>query len=50
MSDPFFLHAGAAAFKRDIREAAARCFGASHCTLKTNAVEIAAAIRVFLPR
>jgi pimeloyl-ACP methyl ester carboxylesterase len=47
-NDPFFLPAGAAAFKRDIPEAVVRFIDTGHFALETHASEIAAAIRDFL--
>jgi pimeloyl-ACP methyl ester carboxylesterase len=47
-NDPFFLPAGAEAFKRDIPDAAVRFFETGHFALETHAGEIAAAIRGFL--
>ena len=47
-NDPFFLPAGAEAFKRDITEAVVRFFDTGHFALETHAIEIAAAIRDFL--
>jgi pimeloyl-ACP methyl ester carboxylesterase len=47
--DPFFLPAGAEAFKRDIPDAIVRFFDTGHFALETHAAEIAAAIRAFLP-
>jgi pimeloyl-ACP methyl ester carboxylesterase len=47
-NDPFFLPAGAEAFKRDIPDAAVRFFDTGHFALETHAAEIAAAIRDFL--
>ena len=47
-NDPFFLPAGAEAFKRDIPEAAVRFFDTGHFALETHASEIAAAIRNLL--
>jgi len=47
-NDPFFLPAGAEAFKRDIPEAAVRFFDTGHFALETHASEIAAAIRSLL--
>lgn len=47
--DPFFLPAGAEAFKRDIPKAAVRFFDTGHFALETHCAEIAAAIRDFLP-
>jgi len=48
-NDPFFLPAGAAAFKRDIPDAKIRFFDTGHFALETHVGEIAAAIRDFLP-
>jgi pimeloyl-ACP methyl ester carboxylesterase len=48
--DPFFLPAGAEAFKRDIPNAVLRFFDTGHFALETHADEIAMAIRDFLPR
>jgi len=48
-NDPFFLPAGAQAFKRDIPGAVIRFFDTGHFALETHAMEIAAAIRDFLP-
>jgi pimeloyl-ACP methyl ester carboxylesterase len=48
-NDPFFLPAGAHAFKRDIPAADVRLLDAGHFALETHAEEIAAAIRKFLP-
>jgi len=47
-NDPFFLPAGAEAFKRDIPGAVVRFFETGHFALETHAGEIAAAIRDFL--
>ena len=47
-NDPFFLPAGAEAFKRDIPEAIVRFFDTGHFALETHASDIAAAIRNFL--
>jgi pimeloyl-ACP methyl ester carboxylesterase len=47
-NDPFFLPAGAEAFKRDIPGAVVRFFDTGHFALETHANEIAAAIRNFL--
>ena len=44
-NDPFFLPAGAEAFKRDIPDAEVRFFDTGHFALETHASEIAAAIR-----
>lgn len=49
-NDPFFLPAGAEAFKRDILGAEVRFFDTGHFALETHATEIAAAIRDFLIR
>jgi pimeloyl-ACP methyl ester carboxylesterase len=43
-NDPFFLPAGAEAFKRDIPDAVVRFFDTGHFALETHADEIAAAI------
>ncbi|HTJ93522.1 MAG TPA: alpha/beta hydrolase [Pararobbsia sp.] len=48
--DPFFLPAGAQAFKRDLPDADVRFFDTGHFALETHANEIAAAIREFLAR
>jgi pimeloyl-ACP methyl ester carboxylesterase len=48
--DPFFLPAGAEAFKRDIPNAVVHFFDTGHFALETHVAEIAAAIRAFLPR
>jgi pimeloyl-ACP methyl ester carboxylesterase len=47
-NDPFFLPAGAEAFKRDIPGAIVRFFDTGHFALETHADEIASAIRDFL--
>jgi pimeloyl-ACP methyl ester carboxylesterase len=47
-NDPFFLPAGAEAFKRDMPEAVVRFFDTGHFALETHASEIATAIRDFL--
>jgi len=49
-NDPFFLPAGAEAFKRDIPEATVRFFDTGHFALETHVGEIAATIREFLTR
>ena len=49
-NDPFFLPAGAEAFKRDIPDAVVCFFDAGHFALETHAADIAAAIRDFLSR
>jgi len=46
-NDPFFLPAGAEAFKRDIPNADVRFFDTGHFALETHAAEIATAIRDF---
>jgi pimeloyl-ACP methyl ester carboxylesterase len=43
-NDPFFLPAGAAAFKRDVPDADVRLLETGHFALETHASEIAAAI------
>jgi pimeloyl-ACP methyl ester carboxylesterase len=47
-NDPFFLPAGAEAFRRDMPDAVVRFFDTGHFALETHAAEIAAAIREFL--
>lgn len=47
-NDPFFLPAGAEAFKRDIPGAKVVFYDTGHFALETHAVEIAAEIRAFL--
>ncbi len=47
-NDPFFLPAGAEAFKRDIPGAKVQFFDTGHFALETHAAEIAALIRDFL--
>jgi len=49
-NDPFFLPAGAEAFKRDIPNATVRFFDTGHFALETHANEIADEIRTFLRR
>jgi pimeloyl-ACP methyl ester carboxylesterase len=49
-NDPFFLPAGAEAFKRDIPSAEVRFFDTGHFALETHCAEIAAVIRDFLDR
>jgi pimeloyl-ACP methyl ester carboxylesterase len=49
-NDPFFLPAGAEAFKRDIPDADIRFVPTGHFALETHVTEIAAAIREFLTR
>jgi pimeloyl-ACP methyl ester carboxylesterase len=48
--DPFFLPAGAEAFKRDIADAEIRFFDTGHFALETHCDEIAGAIDEFLVR
>lgn len=48
--DPFFLPAGAEAFRRDIAGADVRFLDTGHFALETHCDEVAAAIREFLPR
>lgn len=48
--DPFFLPAGALAFRRDLPDADVRFFDTGHFALETHAAEIAAAISAFLVR
>jgi pimeloyl-ACP methyl ester carboxylesterase len=47
-NDPFFLPAGAEAFKRDLPEAVVRFFDTGHFALETHAAEIAETMREFL--
>jgi pimeloyl-ACP methyl ester carboxylesterase len=49
-NDPFFLPAGAEAFRRDIPDAVVKFFDTGHFALETHADEIAAAIGDFLAR
>jgi pimeloyl-ACP methyl ester carboxylesterase len=49
-NDPFFLPAGAEAFKPDIPDADVRFVDAGHFALETHVEEIAAAIGEFLTR
>jgi pimeloyl-ACP methyl ester carboxylesterase len=49
-NDPFFLPAGAEAFKRDIPAAVVRFLDTGHFAVETHAVEIAAEIRKFLEK
>jgi pimeloyl-ACP methyl ester carboxylesterase len=49
-NDPFFLPAGAEAFKRDIPDADVRFVNTGHFALETHVEPIAAAIRQFLPQ
>jgi len=47
-NDPFFLPAGAEAFRRDIPDAQVTFFETGHFALETHSAEISAAIRAFL--
>jgi pimeloyl-ACP methyl ester carboxylesterase len=49
-NDPFFLPAGAEAFRRDNPQAEVHLYDTGHFALETHYVEIAAAIREFLNR
>jgi len=49
-NDPFFLPAGAEAYRRDIPDAAVRFLNTGHFALETHAAEIAAVMRDFLGR
>jgi len=49
-NDPFFLPAGAEAFKRDIPEAEVRFFDTGHFALETHCAEIGSAILEFLKK
>jgi pimeloyl-ACP methyl ester carboxylesterase len=49
-NDPFFLPAGAEAFRRDLPDADVRFLDTGHFAPETHAQETAAAIREFLPR
>jgi pimeloyl-ACP methyl ester carboxylesterase len=49
-NDPFFLPAGAEAFKRDLPDADVRYLPTGHFALETHVTEIAAAIREFTGR
>ncbi len=49
-NDPFFLPAGAEAFRRDVPEAEIRFLDTGHFALETHAAEIAAGIVEFLSR
>jgi len=48
-NDPFFLPAGAEAYRRDLPNATVRLYDTGHFALETHAAEIADAIRDFLP-
>ena len=47
-NDPFFIPAGAEAFRRDVPNAEVRFLDTGHFAIETHAAEIAAAIRQFL--
>jgi pimeloyl-ACP methyl ester carboxylesterase len=49
-NDPFFLAAGAEAYKRDIASAEVQFYNAGHFALETHAPEIGFAISQFLER
>ena len=49
-NDPFFVPAGAEAFKRDLPDAEVRYFDTGHFALETHAAEIGAAIREFFDK
>jgi len=49
-NDPFFIPAGAEAFKNDLPNAKVQFLDTGHFALETNVVEIAAAIKDFLAR
>ncbi len=49
-NDPFFLPAGAEAFRRDVPDAEVHFFDTGHFALETHAAEIAAAMLDFLAR
>lgn len=49
-NDPFFLPAGAEAWKRDIPKAEIRFIDTGHFALETNGMEIGTAIRAFLDK
>ena len=49
-NDPFFLPAGAEAFRRDNPNAVVRLLDTGHFALETHSKEIAATIRDFLGR
>src|SRR5262249_62103659 len=49
-NDPFFLPAGAEAYKRDLSAAEVRFLDTGHFALETHVTEIAAAIGEFLAR
>jgi pimeloyl-ACP methyl ester carboxylesterase len=49
-NDPFFLPAGAEAFRRDIPRAEVHFFDTGHFALETHAQDIGPVIRNFFPR
>ena len=49
-NDPFFLNAGAEAFKRDMPDAQVHFFETGHFALETHVHEIGPVIRAFLDR
>lgn len=49
-NDPFFLNAGAAAFKRDLPSAEVHFFDTGHFALETHVAEIGPVILEFLDR
>ncbi len=49
-NDPFFLPAGAEAFRRDVRDAEVKLFDTGHFALETHCDEIAGAIDAFLAK
>jgi pimeloyl-ACP methyl ester carboxylesterase len=49
-NDPFFLPAGAEAFRRDVPEAEIRFYDTGHFALETHGAEIAEAMNAFLTR
>ncbi len=49
-NDPFFLNAGAEAFKRDVPDAQVQFFDTGHFALETHVHEIGPVIRAFLDR
>ncbi|HBU95266.1 MAG TPA: hydrolase, partial [Leclercia adecarboxylata] len=49
-NDPFFMPAGAEAWKRDLPDAEIRFYDTGHFALETHAKEIGTAVRDFLNR
>ena len=47
-NDPFFIPAGAEAFRKDIPDAQIRFLDTGHFAIETHGVEIAAAMKEFL--